>query len=231
MQLRRNSGCRCTPSASAKPWTICSNSTPKLFRKIRNGEYAFEDEGWSDVSVDAKDLVSKMLTVNPRRRFSAHEDHVFLARATSDSTGIADVDMSLSPHGRAGATGCGRRASCHSDVSSSSSCDTSSASSDSTVCRQRSSETLDSTILSTGSLDSTMHADLSLQGRSPRSGPRRVVARSDFVPYEPSQTRIVTISSAKQAEERDFDKQSQDGCSVGLKQWLLSSRSRPRVKK
>merc|ERR1711920_773668 len=36
-----------------------------LFRKIKKGQYEFHDEYWSDVSVEAKDLISKLLTVDP----------------------------------------------------------------------------------------------------------------------------------------------------------------------
>jgi calcium/calmodulin-dependent protein kinase (CaM kinase) II/calcium/calmodulin-dependent protein kinase I len=43
----------------------------ELFRKIRRGEYEFHDEYWASVSHEAKDLISSLLTVNPRRRLDA----------------------------------------------------------------------------------------------------------------------------------------------------------------
>mmetsp|Transcript_16538 Transcript_16538/g.24540 ORF Transcript_16538/g.24540 Transcript_16538/m.24540 type:complete len:362 (+) Transcript_16538:143-1228(+) len=45
----------------------------ELFRKIRRGQYEFHEEYWGGVSADAKDLISKLLTVDPSKRFSAEE--------------------------------------------------------------------------------------------------------------------------------------------------------------
>ena len=42
-----------------------------LFRKIRKGDYEFHEEYWGQVSQDAKDMISALLTVNPDKRFSA----------------------------------------------------------------------------------------------------------------------------------------------------------------
>lgn len=43
----------------------------ELFRKIRKGQYEFHEEYWGQVSKDAKDLISSLLTVNPSKRLSA----------------------------------------------------------------------------------------------------------------------------------------------------------------
>jgi calcium/calmodulin-dependent protein kinase I len=43
----------------------------ELFRKIRKGQYEFHDEYWGQVSGDAKDFISSLLTVNPSKRLSA----------------------------------------------------------------------------------------------------------------------------------------------------------------
>jgi len=45
----------------------------KLLLKIRTGNYTFDEEYWSNVSDDAKDLVSKLLVVDPCKRLSAEE--------------------------------------------------------------------------------------------------------------------------------------------------------------
>lgn len=45
----------------------------ELFRKIRRGQYEFHEEYWGSVSADAKDLISKLLTVDPAKRLSAQE--------------------------------------------------------------------------------------------------------------------------------------------------------------
>lgn len=44
-----------------------------LFRKIRNGQYKFHDEYWSQVSEDAKNLIRSLLTVKPADRKSAQQ--------------------------------------------------------------------------------------------------------------------------------------------------------------
>jgi len=41
-----------------------------LYQKIRQGVYSFSSPYWDDISAEAKELVSKMLTVNPLKRIS-----------------------------------------------------------------------------------------------------------------------------------------------------------------
>ena len=43
----------------------------ELFRKIRKGQYEFHDEYWGQVSDEAKNMISKLLTVNPSQRYDA----------------------------------------------------------------------------------------------------------------------------------------------------------------
>ena len=43
----------------------------ELFRKIRKGQYEFHEEYWGQVSDDGKNLITKLLTVDPSTRFSA----------------------------------------------------------------------------------------------------------------------------------------------------------------
>ena len=45
----------------------------ELFRKIRRGQYQFHPEYWGQVSQEAKDLITALLTVNPDERMSADE--------------------------------------------------------------------------------------------------------------------------------------------------------------
>lgn len=47
------------------------NNQRELFRKIRRGEYEFHEEYWGTVSVEAKTLISSLLTVDPSLRLSA----------------------------------------------------------------------------------------------------------------------------------------------------------------
>jgi calcium/calmodulin-dependent protein kinase I len=47
------------------------NDQRELFRKICNGEYEFHDEYFHRVSDDAKNLISSLIEINPKKRFSA----------------------------------------------------------------------------------------------------------------------------------------------------------------
>jgi serine/threonine protein kinase len=44
-----------------------------LFKKIKNAEYEFHDEYWSEVSEEAKDLIRHLLKINPVERYTAEE--------------------------------------------------------------------------------------------------------------------------------------------------------------
>jgi len=46
-------------------------NTDALYNQIKRGEYEFPDPYWTEISFAAKDLVRKLLTVNPRRRLTA----------------------------------------------------------------------------------------------------------------------------------------------------------------
>jgi calcium/calmodulin-dependent protein kinase I len=48
-------------------------SQKELFRKIVAGRYVFKEEDWEGVSEDAKDLVSKMLVLDPDERITAEQ--------------------------------------------------------------------------------------------------------------------------------------------------------------
>ncbi|CAM9277638.1 unnamed protein product, partial [Ascophyllum nodosum] len=43
----------------------------RLFRKIKAGNFKFHDEYWGSVSSDAKDLIRRLLTVDPKKRLTA----------------------------------------------------------------------------------------------------------------------------------------------------------------
>lgn len=45
----------------------------QLFKKIRRGDFKFHDEYWGEVSEEAKELISALLTVNPRKRLTSAE--------------------------------------------------------------------------------------------------------------------------------------------------------------
>lgn len=45
-------------------------STAALYKQIKKGQYEFPDPYWSEISKEAKDLVSGLLTVNPKTRLT-----------------------------------------------------------------------------------------------------------------------------------------------------------------
>ena len=45
----------------------------ELFRKIVIGKYDFPDDSWEGVSEDAKDIITKLLVINPDDRMTAHQ--------------------------------------------------------------------------------------------------------------------------------------------------------------
>lgn len=52
----------------------------RLFAKIKKGVYSFHDEYWADISLEAKDLIARMLTVEPSKRITAAQalEHPYL---------------------------------------------------------------------------------------------------------------------------------------------------------
>lgn len=46
-------------------------SQKELFRKIVSGKYEFDEDDWCDVSVEAKDMVIKLLVLDPDQRMSS----------------------------------------------------------------------------------------------------------------------------------------------------------------
>ena len=70
-----------------------SEDQKKLFRKIKNGEYVFHSPHWDDVSQDAKDYISGLLTVNPASRLSA-DDALKHPWITSADDVLASRDLS-----------------------------------------------------------------------------------------------------------------------------------------
>eukprot|EP00300_Choanocystis_sp_HF-7_P005770 c14261_g2_i1.p1 GENE.c14261_g2_i1~~c14261_g2_i1.p1 ORF type:complete len:141 (+),score=35.33 c14261_g2_i1:122-544(+) len=52
--------------------------------KIVNGKFKFHDQNWSGISEEAKDLISKLLEVNPRKRLTIKQalEHPWISRKT-----------------------------------------------------------------------------------------------------------------------------------------------------
>mmetsp|Transcript_8343 Transcript_8343/g.8245 ORF Transcript_8343/g.8245 Transcript_8343/m.8245 type:complete len:98 (-) Transcript_8343:649-942(-) len=63
----------------------------ELFQNIRVGKYAFDDDRWNHISIAARQLISKMLTVNPEARISisnALKHEWFTSYSLDQQTGI-----------------------------------------------------------------------------------------------------------------------------------------------
>lgn len=64
-----------------------SESEPKMFDMIRNGEYDFDDPVWDSVSLDAKTLIEQLLRVDPEHRLTASktQQHSWIVGEVSNS--------------------------------------------------------------------------------------------------------------------------------------------------
>jgi calcium/calmodulin-dependent protein kinase I len=65
-----------------------------LFRKIRKGEYEFHEEYWGTVSLEAKELISSLLTVDANKRLTA-ADALHNAWITGDDAKLATKDLGV----------------------------------------------------------------------------------------------------------------------------------------
>lgn len=59
-------------------WFLYDNSVNDLVLSICKGQYDFSDPVWNEVSAEAKDLISKCLTIDPAARI--HPQEVILQR-------------------------------------------------------------------------------------------------------------------------------------------------------
>ncbi|XP_029473785.1 MAP kinase-interacting serine/threonine-protein kinase 1 isoform X2 [Rhinatrema bivittatum] len=50
---------------------VCRVCQSKLFESIQEGKYEFPEKDWADISMDAKDLISKLLVRDAKKRLSA----------------------------------------------------------------------------------------------------------------------------------------------------------------
>jgi len=60
-------------------------STAGLYRQIKNGQYDYPDPYWTEISDEAKEVVSGLLTVDPKKR-SSPEDLLSMSWVTGDAS-------------------------------------------------------------------------------------------------------------------------------------------------
>mmetsp|Transcript_28121 Transcript_28121/g.77332 ORF Transcript_28121/g.77332 Transcript_28121/m.77332 type:complete len:1025 (+) Transcript_28121:244-3318(+) len=67
----------------------------RVFERTRNGEYDFHPTYWKGTSTAAKTLVTRMLTVNPEKRFSAEDalKHDWILKGQDDDTMQKQVNV------------------------------------------------------------------------------------------------------------------------------------------
>lgn len=68
-----------------------------LFRKIRLGEYCFYDEDWVGISFESRDLITRLLAVDPDERWSASQalKHGWFTGVHEDKLSNRDISSSL----------------------------------------------------------------------------------------------------------------------------------------
>eukprot|EP01114_Cavostelium_apophysatum_P023101 TRINITY_DN859_c0_g1_i1.p1 TRINITY_DN859_c0_g1~~TRINITY_DN859_c0_g1_i1.p1 ORF type:complete len:300 (+),score=72.46 TRINITY_DN859_c0_g1_i1:73-972(+) len=61
-------------------------SLPEVFEQIMKADYDFPEPYWNDVSEDAKNFISKLLVVDPKKRYTATQalEHPWLVKGGSD---------------------------------------------------------------------------------------------------------------------------------------------------
>jgi calcium/calmodulin-dependent protein kinase I len=66
----------------------------ELFRKIRKGQFEFHEEYWGQVSKDAKNLITALLTVDPTKRLTSDKS-LSDEWITRDSASLAGIDLGV----------------------------------------------------------------------------------------------------------------------------------------
>ena len=62
------------------PFSSETNDIDELFDQILSGKVEFNEEYWSDISIEAKDLICSMLNIDIEHRFTAEQviNHSFI---------------------------------------------------------------------------------------------------------------------------------------------------------
>lgn len=73
-------------------------SEPRLFRKIREGKPDYDDPVWKEVSDDAKDLLHKLLNVDPKKRLTVEKvlSHPWMNPRMDDGVSKKDLLRTMS---------------------------------------------------------------------------------------------------------------------------------------
>jgi len=69
-----------------------ADTHPRLYQVIQKGKFSFDEEDWSGISNDAKALITRLLTLDPRRRMTAYQakSHKWLTNAATNDKALGD---------------------------------------------------------------------------------------------------------------------------------------------
>jgi calcium/calmodulin-dependent protein kinase I len=69
-------------------------TTSKLYKQIKEADYSFASPYWDNISAEGKDLIAKMLVVDPKERWSCAQllEHGWLSEANGECCGRARRD-------------------------------------------------------------------------------------------------------------------------------------------
>jgi len=65
---------------------------PRLYQLIQKGRFTFEKEDWGKISDEAKDLIKRLLTKDPKRRISAKDakKHIWVTKAATNNQALGN---------------------------------------------------------------------------------------------------------------------------------------------
>lgn len=77
-----------------------SESEPELFKQIRKGHFSFNDPAWDGISFSAKDLISKLLVLDPLKRLTASQalQHRWLMEPGPGAPVLSGTQANLKKH-------------------------------------------------------------------------------------------------------------------------------------
>ncbi|KAM4705097.1 serine/threonine-protein kinase DCLK3 [Rhinophrynus dorsalis] len=86
------------------PFRSLERNQEELFQMVQNGEYEFLSPYWDNISEEAKDLISRLLVLNPKKRYTAkcvlQHKWISSSRQTSGLNLQREITMNIERHFR-----------------------------------------------------------------------------------------------------------------------------------